>query len=61
VAQRRRYSSPQFKAEEVQFVIEKGRPIAEVAPELEINAGMLDNWVNEWKQCNPEAENSSHQ
>ena len=40
----------------MQFVIETGRPIAEIARELEINEGTLGNWVNEWKQSNPEPE-----
>ena len=53
MAQHRRKFSPQFKAEAVQFVIETGRPIAEIARELEINEGTLGNWVNEWKQGNP--------
>ena len=56
MAQHRRKFSPQFKAEAVQFVIETGRPIAEIARELEINEGTLGNWVNEWKQSNPEPE-----
>jgi transposase-like protein len=56
VAQSRRKFSPQFKAEAVQFVIETGRPIAEIARELEINEGTLGNWVNEWKRSNPEPE-----
>ena len=56
MAQHRRKFSPQFKAEVVQFVIETGRPIAEIARELEINEGTLGNWVNEWKQGNPEPE-----
>ena len=56
MAQSRRKFSPQFKAEAVQFVIETGRPIAEMARELEINEGTLGNWVNEWKRSNPERE-----
>jgi len=40
----------------VQSVIETGRPIAEVARELEINEGTLGNWVNQWKRDNPEPE-----
>ena len=56
MAQHRRKFSPQFKAEAVQFVIETGRPIAEIARELEINEGTLGNWVNEWKQSTPEPE-----
>jgi transposase-like protein len=56
VARSRRKFSPQFKAEAVQFVIETGRPVAEVARELEINEGTLGNWVNQWKADNPEPE-----
>ena len=56
MARHRRKFSPQFKAEAVQSVIETGRPIAEIARELEINEGTLGNWVNEWKQSNPEPE-----
>ena len=56
MARSRRKFSPQFKAEAVQFVIETGRPIAEVARELEINEGTLGNWVNQWKRDNPEPE-----
>jgi len=41
----RRQFSPQFKAEAVQMVIETGKPIAQVARELGINAGTLGNWV----------------
>ncbi len=56
MARSRRKFSPQFKAEAVQFVIETGRPVAEVARELEINEGTLGNWVNQWKADNPEPE-----
>ena len=53
MAQHRRRFSPQFKAEAVQFVIETGRPIAEIVRELESGRGTLGNWVNESKQSNP--------
>jgi len=56
VARNRRKFSPQFKAEAVQFVIETGRPVAEVARELQINEGTLGNWVNAWKRHNREPE-----
>ncbi len=56
MAQHRRKFSPQFRAEAAQFVIETGRPIAEIARELESGEGTLGNWVNEWKQGNPEPE-----
>ena len=51
--QRRRFS-PQFKAEAVQMVISTGKPIAEVARELGVHDGTLGNWVNAWRQENPE-------
>ena len=54
MARNRRKFSSQFKAEAVQFVIETGRSVAEIARELEINEGTLGNWVNEWKKNNPE-------
>lgn len=56
MARSRRKFSLQFKAEAVQFVIETGRPVAEVAREFEINEGTLGNWVNQWKADNPEPE-----
>jgi len=42
MSQKRRKFSPQFKAEAVQFVIETGRPINEIAEELEIHEA---RWV----------------
>ena len=38
MSQRRKFSA-QFKAEAVQLVLQSGRPIAEVARELQINDG----------------------
>lgn len=55
--QSRRFS-PQFKAEAVQMVLETGKPIAEVARDLEINEGTLGNWVNRWRADHPEPEKS---
>ena len=55
MSQRRKFSL-QFKAEAVQLVLETGRPIAEIARELQINEGTLGNWVNEWRRRNPEPE-----
>lgn len=43
--QRRRFSA-QFKAEAVQMVIETEKPVAEVARDLEINAGTLAKGVS---------------
>ena len=55
--QRRRFS-PQFKAEAVQMVIETGRPIAEVARDLGIRDGTLGNWINAFRQANPQSAGS---
>jgi len=54
MSERRRKFSPQFKAEAVQLVLQSGRPIAEIARELQINEGTLGNWVNRWRVENPE-------
>jgi transposase-like protein len=55
VSKRRKFSA-QFKAEAVQLVLQSGRPVAEVARELQINDGTLGNWVNDWRRENPEPE-----
>lgn len=54
--EKRRKFSPQFKAEAVQLVVTTGRPVAEVARELEINGGTLGNWVHAWRRDHPEPE-----
>jgi len=53
MSQRRRFTV-QFKAEAVQLVLQTGRPVAEIARELQINEGTLGNWVNVWRRSNPE-------
>ncbi|MFC7343853.1 transposase [Saccharopolyspora griseoalba] len=53
--QRRKFS-PQFKAEAVQLVASTCRPVAEVARELEIDAGTSGNWVHSWRDDNPGSE-----
>jgi transposase len=55
MSQRRKFSA-QFKAEAVQLVLQSGRPIAEIARELQIHDGTLGNWVNDWRRENPEPE-----
>lgn len=50
---RRRFSI-QFKAEAVQLVLEFKPPVTQVAAELGINAGTLGNWVNKYREHNPE-------
>ncbi len=45
MSQKRRKFSQQFKAEAVQFVIQTGRPVAEIARELEIHEGTLGQAV----------------
>jgi len=54
VPEQRRRFSPQFKAEAVQMVLETGKPIAEVARDLQVNEGTLGNWVNTWRRDHPE-------
>ena len=54
--EKRRKFSSQFKAEALHLVIQTGRPITQVANELQINAGTLGNWANTWKRESPEPE-----
>lgn len=53
VEKRRKYS-PQFRAEAVQMVLETGKSIAQVARDLGVNEGTLQNWVKTWRDENPE-------
>ena len=54
MAEHRRKYSPQFKAEAIQFVLQTGRPVTQIARELDIDNGTLSKWVNTWKLKNPE-------
>ncbi len=51
----RREFDPDFRAGAVRIVKESGRPIAEVARELGINAGTLANWVARDREANDPA------
>ena len=42
---RRKYD-PEFKEGAVRLVIDSGRPIAEIAREIDVNPGTLGNWVD---------------
>jgi len=35
------------------MVLETDKPVAEVARDLQINAGTLGNWVNTWRREHP--------
>ena len=35
-------------------MLQTGRPVTQIAQELDINKGTLHNWVNTWKLNNPE-------
>jgi transposase len=54
-AERSRYT-PEFRDEAVRFVLESGRPIAQVARELRINDGTLGNWVAKFRDEHPVSE-----
>ncbi|MEB3370922.1 transposase [Saccharopolyspora mangrovi] len=47
--QRRRVSA-QFEVRPCRWQLGPGRPVAEVAGDLGINAGTLANWVNAWRR-----------
>ena len=52
----RRKFDPEFKEGAVRIVRETGKPIAEVARELGINAGTLGNWVAQDRQARQDDE-----
>ena len=47
--QREREYDPDFREGAVRLVTETGRPIAEVAREVGVNAGTLGNWVGKYR------------
>lgn len=47
--QRRRYT-PEYRLEAARLVIESDRPIARVAAELGVSAGLLGKWVKQERQ-----------
>lgn len=51
----RKKFTAEFKAEAVALVINSGRPVAQVAPEIGVVEGTLGNWVRAWKEEHPEA------
>jgi transposase len=52
----RRKFDPEFRAGAVRIVHETGKPVAEIAKELGINAGTLGNWVKRDRVQRGEAE-----
>jgi len=55
-SEKRAESSPQFKSETVQFVVETSHPVSEIAKELEIDKVTLYNRVKQRQDKNPERE-----
>ena len=52
----RRQFTRHFRDETVQLVLQTGRPVAQVAKDLDINEGTLGNWVKKHRADNPEPE-----
>jgi transposase len=55
MAETRRRFDPEFRAGAVRIVLETGKPIAQVARDLGINEGTLDNWINQAKAASERA------
>lgn len=49
MSEKRRKFDPDFKDGAVRIVLESGRPVAEIARELDVHEGTLGNWVNKRK------------
>ena len=56
MAETRRRFDPEFRAGAVRIVWETGKPIAQVARDLGINAGTLGNWVDRDRAANGAAQ-----
>jgi transposase len=56
VSETRRKFDPEFRDGAVRIVKETGKPIAQVARELGINAGTLGNWVAKDRAAHGDAE-----
>lgn len=55
MSKRQRYSA-EFRAIAVAEVVEKGRPIVDVAREMTVLPGTVGNWVSRHRDANPEPE-----
>ncbi len=54
--EKRRKYDPEFKQGAVRLVLDTGRPIAEIAREIDIHPGTLGNWVDKAREAErPEA------
>ncbi|MFE7245508.1 transposase [Streptomyces sp. NPDC057580] len=47
---KQRTYTPEFREGAVRIVIETGRPIPEVAEELDVHSGTLHSWVSRWRR-----------
>src|SRR3954451_5625982 len=49
--EKRQKFDPEFRDGAVRLVLETGRPIAEIAREIDVNPGTLGNWVDRARQA----------
>lgn len=56
MARKRQNYTPEFKEEAVKLVIQSGRPVAQIAREINVHEGTLGNWVNDYRATHAEDE-----
>ena len=47
---------PEFREQAARLVVDSGRPIAEVAREIDVGETTLGNWVKKYRETHPDDE-----